>query len=148
MEAGFTDQEYCDSSVQVAKDVFTELFRRLARQVQRIQTEAPKGNFSFYILQAYRSNSFMVVPSRRKLVHEDDCIVEKGALCIRPKTLLAYLQSHNCFLSLSKHQLGKQLRQEGVLPDCAEAKSASKRIHHGRFLALDLELLAKAAKRY
>ena len=148
MKVGITDLEYYESSLQAAKRVFDELLKLQARQVRLIQTEAPRGNFSFYILNAYRSNLFLVAASRKHMVHEDDCIVERGALCIRPETLLTYLCSQNCFSTLTKHQLGKSLRQEGVLADHIEAKSAAKRMKGRRYLELDLEDLKNAAREY
>lgn len=112
----------------VSDDVFGSLLKAQAEKVSRIQqNRAPKGNVSYYILEGYRGKEFDIVSSRKEIIDDKDCLVEKGALCIKTKTLLEFLQDQANFQAWDEKRLSKELKEEGVLTDTKEGRAAKKK---------------------
>ena len=102
------------------------------KEVQRIQSDSPKGNFSWYILNAYNVKGFHIVNSRNKMLDEHDCIIERGSLCIRTKTLLEYFNAIEVFDSLLEKKITKTLQLEGVIDCLSKEDSPRKRNKEGK----------------
>lgn len=149
LEEKVIDRGLYSSALQVTSRVFDSLLDAQERRVSQIQIPPPEGNLSWYILKAYRGEEFLVVSSRKELRDdEENCIVEDDALCIRTKTLLSHLHKQPIFRALTQKQMTKRLFEEGVLPERAEKKSATKRIHGKRYLCLSFDALKTAKKQY
>lgn len=158
LDLEIVDGEYYESAIKVGHRQFELLLKTQAQEVQRIQSNSPKGNFSWCILKAYNAGEFHTVNSRKKMLDEHDCLIEHGALCIRTKTLLKYFETNTIFDSLSDKKITKTLQEEGAI-DCLskenpqrkrnkEGKSAGKKINGKRYLELNLVKLKKAAVGY
>jgi len=158
LELEIIGRDYYDSAIEVGHQQFNLLLKTQEKEVQRIQNDSPKGNFSWYILNAYNAKKFRIVNSRKKMLDEHDCVIECGALCIRTKTLLEYFNAIEVFGSLSEKKITKTLQLEGAI-DCLskedsprkrnkEGKSAGKKIAGKRYLELDLIRLKKSAIKY
>ena len=147
LETDIISQSYYQSAIRAAEQVFESLLSAQAKKVSRVQNYTPQGNLCWYILQGYHNNEFHVVP-RKKLNHDEDCIVEKDALCIRTETLLTYLRGKANFGSLSSKEMTKMLCQEGVLKKHSEMRLATKRIQGRRYLELPFAALRNGAKHY
>ena len=147
LETDIISQSYYQSAIRAAEQVFESLLSAQAKKVSRVQNYTPQGNLCWYILQGYHNNEFHVVP-RKKLNHDEDCIVEKDALCIRTETLLTYLRGKANFGSLSSKEMTKMLCQEGVLKKHSEMRLATTRIQGRRYLELPFAALRNGAKHY
>lgn len=147
LEADIVSQSYYQSAIREAAQIFENLLSAQAKKVSHIQDSAPQGNLCWYILQGYHSGAFHIV-SRKKLNSDEDCVVEKNALCIRTEVLLSYLRGNPSLSSLSSKEMTKELRKEGVLESHSEMRNAAKRIHGKRYLELPFAALQSGAKRY
>lgn len=147
LETDIVDQSYYQSAIHETAQIFEKLLSAQLKKVSRIQNSAPQGNLSWYILQGYHNGEFHIVP-RKKLNSDEDCIIEKDALCIRTETLLSYLRRKASLGSLSSNGMTKGLCREGVLENHSEMRNATKRIHGKRYLELPFAALQSSAKRY
>lgn len=147
LETGIIDQSYYQSAIHEAAQIFEKLLSAQLKKVSCIQNSAPQGNLSWYILQGYRNGAFHIV-SRKKLNNNEDCVVEKDALCIRTETLLSYLRRKASLGSLSSKEMTKELCTEGVLESRSEMRNAAKSIHGKRYLELPFAALQNGAKHY
>lgn len=147
LETGIIDQSYYQSAIHEAAQIFEKLLSAQLKKVSCIQNSAPQGNLSWYILQGYRNGAFHIV-SRKKLNNNEDCVVEKDALCIRTETLLSYLRRKASLGSLPSKEMTKELCTEGVLESRSEMRNAAKRIHGKRYLELPFAALQNGAKHY
>ena len=134
LEADIVSQSYYQSAICEATQVFENLLSAQAKKVSCIQNSVPQGNLCWYILQGYHNGAFHIVP-RKKLNSNEDCVVEKDALCIRTETL-------------SSKEMTKELCIEGVLESRSEMRNAAKRIHGKRYLELPFAALQNGAKHY
>lgn len=147
LETDIVDQVYFRSVICEASKIFETLLASQAKKVSRIQCAPPRGNLAWYVLRGYHNGDFHVV-SRKKLKSDEDCVVEKDALCIRTETLLSYLRSKANLGCLSSKGMTKGLCKEGVLENHSEMRNAGKRIHGKRYLELSFVALHRAAKCY
>lgn len=147
LEIDIVDHLYYQSAVCEASKIYEKLLASQAKKVNRIQCSPPRGNLSWYILRGYHNGDFHVVP-RKKLKSDEDCVVEKDALCIRTETLLSYLRGKASLGSLSSKEMAKELCREGALENHAEMRNATKRIHGKRYLELPFAALQSSAKCY
>jgi len=147
LEADIVSQSYYQSAICEATQVFENLLSAQAKKVSCIQNSVPQGNLCWYILQGYHNGAFHIVP-RKKLNSNEDCVVEKDALCIRTETLLSYLRRKTSLGSLSSKEMTKELCIEGVLESRSEMRNAAKRIHGKRYLELPFAALQNGAKHY
>lgn len=147
LEEDIVSHSYYQSAICEATQVFENLLSAQAKKVGHIQDSAPQGNLCWYILQGYHNGAFHIVP-RKKLNNNEDCVVEKDALCIRTETLLSYLRGKASLGSLSSKEMTKELCIEGVLENRSEMRNAAKRIHGKRYLELPFAALQSGAKRY
>ena len=142
------EKVYYVGALDRAREVFGALLSAQEEKVLRIQDQAPKGNLSHCIQEGYRNGAFHVVTRRKDLKSDNDCLVEKDALCIRTKTLLAYLCGQANFRGLTEKRMSKELRDEGALPDTLEKRAATKKINGKRFMELSFSALDSAAQKY
>lgn len=121
-----------------------------ARQAQflaRADFRRPRGNLSWYILEAYRHGRFQTVSSRSRLVG-DACLVQDDMLYIRSATLCAVLRECGPTPDLTQSMLGKQLKRLGLISVGKELRTAGKKIHGRRYYQLSFQALRQTARSY
>lgn len=148
LEEDVVDKGYYDSILRAAKSIFGQLMEDQVYEAQQVQDTPPKGNLCWYILDGYRNNAFHVVPTRKAIRFDKDCVVENDALCIKSSVLLLFLQRQPGYQGLTKKMMTKQLKNEGVLSCRAESRNATKRIKGKRYLELGFELLKVSSRQY
>ena len=118
-------------------------------QSRKLTASVPKGNLCWYILDGYSKNQFTVVTQKEQLINnENDCLIKKGTLYIRAQTLLEYLCNYTPYVFSSVNKMNKTLKEEGMLGDSKEKRSAYIKINGRRYLKLDIKLLRQCAQQY
>lgn len=107
----------------------------------------PRGNLSWYILEAYRHGRFQTVFSRSRLVG-DACLVQDDMLYIRSATLCAVPPGVGTHPDLTQAMLGKQLKRLGLISVGKELRTAGKKIHGRRYYQLSFQALRQTARSY
>lgn len=147
-EQGAINGQYHQQAHAAAQQILNRILKQQALQCERLTNENPKGNLCWYILDGYSNRLLPAVTDQKKVNIDDCCLLKKGALYVRPSTLLTYFQVHTPYRLSSKNEMNKELKREGVLEDNSEHRSAYARINGKRCLKLSFELLQKSAEHY
>ena len=147
-EAGATNHLYHQKVLAAVKQVLNRILDQQAHLCKRLTSDPPKGNLSWYILHGYDNKLFPVVTDQKGIQIKDCCLLKKGALYLCPSMLLQYFREHTPYHLLSDKEMNKQLKQEGVLGNTREHRSAHSKINGVRCLKLDIKLLQKKAHTY
>ena len=145
--AGAVTESYALQAARNAGEILDNLLAHQAQAVEQLTLPVPAGNLSWYILRGYQNHMFHIV-SRKKVQSEEDCVIERDALCVCAGTLLAYFHTNTPYCQLSRHEMNRQLMEEGAITQGREARSARKRIKGRRYLELSFTALRKAAHAY
>lgn len=147
-EAGATNHLYHQKVLAAVKQVLNRILDQQAHLCKRLTSDPPKGNLSWYILHGYDNKLFPVVTDQKGIQIKDCCLLKKGALYLCPSMLLQYFREHTPYHLSSDKEMNKQLKQEGVLGNTREHRSAHSKINGVRCLKLDIKLLQKKAHTY
>ena len=147
-EQGAIANQYRQQAHAAARQILGRILKQQANQCERLTNENPKGNLCWYILNGYSNRLLPAVTDQKKVNIDDCCLLKKGALYVRPSTLLTYFQVHTPYRLSSKNEMNRELKREGVLEDNSEHRSAYARINGKRCLKLSFELLQKSAEHY
>lgn len=147
-EQGAITNVYHQQSSAAAEQILNQILNQQALQCERLTNENPKGNLSWYILYGHSHNLFPVGTDQKSVNIKTCGLINKDALYIRPSMLLQYFQEHTPYQLSSDKEMNKQLKQEGVLGNTREHRSAHSKINGVRCLKLDIKLLQKKAHTY
>jgi hypothetical protein len=148
-EQGAVTVAYQNDAMRNAQQILDDIVSQQISAVSQAESFRPKGNIPWYIWDGYNNGAISVVKKRKHIKSRRDCVVENDCLCIQWETLLHYLSKCLPGRVPSQKAIADLLIQNGILAiPKKEGRSAGKRIHGQRYLALDLCALKKAAKRY
>lgn len=149
MEQGFLPEDAVFNIVGKTQDVLRKILQDQEELSRKLTASVPKGNLCWYILNGYSENLFYVVTQKEQFANiKNACLIKNGALYMRPQTLLEYLLNYTPYVYPSVNKMNKILKEECVLGDSKEKRSAHFKINGIRCLKLDIKLLHQSAKLY
>lgn len=146
-ETGTVTEHYQAEALHYVRETLDAMAARQAQFLARTDCRCPRGNLSWYILNAYRQGRFQTVSSRSRLVG-DACLVQDDMLYIRSATLCAVLREWGPTPDLTQAMLGKQLKRLGLISVGKELRTAGKKIHGRRYYQLSFQALRQTARSY
>lgn len=146
-ETGTVTEHYQVEALHYVRETLDAMATRQAQFLARADCRCPRGNLSWYILEAYRHGRFQTVFSRSRLVG-DACLVQDDMLYIRSATLCAVLREWGPTPDLTQAMLGKQLKRLGLISVGKELRTAGKKIHGRRYYQLSFQALRQTARSY
>lgn len=147
LEVGAISEGHHATVIRRIHEILDYMVSKQIQEIQNCGDSQPCGNIPWYIYDGYRKGKFQVRTDRKHL-EGDCCLVEKGALCIRMETLLTYLITQTPYKTMTEKSLGKELRNLGICEGGAEKRTASKKIHGQRYLAINIQSLKQAIQSY
>ena len=149
IEQGVLPKDVVTGIIDKTYDALRKILLGQKEQSRKLTASVPKGNLCWYILDGYSKNQFTVVAQKEQLINnENDCLIKKGTLYIRAQTLLEYLCNYTPYVFSSVNKMNKTLKEEGMLGDSKEKRSAYIKINGRRYLKLDIKLLRQCAQQY
>lgn len=149
IEQGVLPKDVVTGIIDKTYDALRKILLDQKEQSRKLTASVPKGNLCWYILDGYSKNQFTVVTQKEQLINnENDCLIKKGTLYIRAQTLLEYLFNYTPYVFSSVNKMNKTLKEEGMLGDSKEKRSAYIKINGRRYLKLDIKLLRQCAQQY
>ena len=149
MEQGFLPEDAVFDIVGKTQDVLRKILQDQEELSRKLTASVPKGNLCWYILDGYSENLFYVVTQKEQFANiKNTCLIKNGALYMRPQTLLEYFRNYTPYVYPSVNKMNKILKEECVLGDSKEKRSAHFKINGIRCLKLDIKLLHQSAKLY
>ena len=149
IEQGVLPKDVVTGIIDKTYDALRKILLDQKEQSRKLTASVPKGNLCWYILDGYSKNQFTVVTQKEQLINnENDCLIKKGTLYIRAQTLLEYLCNYTPYVFSSVNKMNKTLKEEGMLGDSKEKRSAYIKINGRRYLKLDIKLLRQCAQQY
>ena len=146
-ETGAVTEHYQSEALRYVRETLDTMAARQSQLLAKADFRRPRGNLSWYILEAYRHGRFRIVSSRRHL-DGDACLVQNDALYIRSATLCAGLREWGPTPDLTQAMLGKQLRRLGLISVGKELRTAGTKIHGRRYYQLSFQALQQTARTY
>lgn len=138
---------YLSEALRYIRETLDAMAARQAQFLARTDFRRPRGNLSWYILQAYHQDRFRIVSSRNHL-RGDACLIKNDALYIRSATLCEGLRQWGPYPDLTQKKLGKELRELGLISMGKECRTAGKKIHGHRYYMLSFQDLHRTAHAY
>lgn len=148
-EQSFLSKDAVTDIVDKTCDVLWKILQTQEEQSRKLTASVPKGNLCWYIRDGYSKKQFTIVTQKEYLTNNaNNCLIKKGTLYIRAQTLLEYLCNYTPYVYSSVKKMNKTLKEEGVLGDSKEKRSAQIKINGRRYLKLDIKLLQQCAQQY
>ncbi|HIZ58762.1 MAG TPA: ATP-binding protein [Candidatus Faecalibacterium gallistercoris] len=148
-EQSFLSKDAVTDIVDKTCDALRKILQTQEEQSRKLTASVPKGNLCWYIRDGYSNRQFTIVTQKEYLTNNaNNCLMKKGTLYIRAQTLLEYLCNYTPYVYSSVKKMNKTLKEEGVLGDSKEKRSAQIKINGRRYLKLDIKLLQQCAQQY
>lgn len=143
-DIGAITPKECNSLSGFGKGIISDLVGAQIRLSEAKRNSRPDKPLAYYILEGYNAGALHMVKKKKALPHQDS-YEEDGALYVPVNVLHEYLKT-TPYAYLGEKTLGKRLRDDGLLPETKEGRTAQKGKGGARWIKLELPILREKAK--